>query len=71
MVFPGRCYSDALHLADLELLSDRQQQAFVNFATSCHVSEILSTLFRVPMVYHHCYNLRSGSQLYDAAPTGK
>ena len=61
IVFPDRCYSDALHLADLELHSDRRQQACVNFAMNCHVSGTLSSLFRVPMVYHHGCNLRSGS----------
>ena len=67
IVFPDRCYSDALHLADLELLSDRRRQACMNFATNCHVSGTLSSLFRVPMVYYHGYNLRSGSQSYHAS----
>ncbi|KAK2547401.1 hypothetical protein P5673_032623 [Acropora cervicornis] len=48
IVFPDRCYSDALHVADLELLSDRRQQACMNFATSCDVSGTLSSLFRIP-----------------------
>ena len=55
--------SKALHLADLELLSDRQQQACTNFAASCHVSGTLSSLFRIPMVYYYSYNLHSGSQI--------
>ena len=70
IVFPDRCYSDALHVADLELLSDRRQQACMNFATNCDVSGTLSSLFRIPKVYYHGSYLRSGSQLYHAA-TGK
>ena len=62
IVFPDRCYSDALYLADLELHSDRRQQACVNFAMNCHVSGTLSSLFQVPMIYHHGCNLRSGSR---------
>ena len=65
-VFPDRCYSDALHLADLELLSHRRQQAYMNFATNCHVSGTLSSLFQVSIVCYHGYNLRSGPQSYLA-----
>lgn len=71
IVFPDRCYSDALHIADLEPLSDRRQQACVNFASNCHVSGTLSSLFRVLMVYYHIYNLCSGSQSYHASSSGK
>ena len=67
IVFPDLCYSDALHLADLELLSDRRRQACMNFATNCHESGTLSSLFRVPMVNYHGCNLRSGSQSYHAS----
>ena len=61
IVFPDSCYSDALHVADLELLSDKRRQACMNFAMNCHVSGTLGGLFRVPMVYYHGCNLRSGS----------
>ena len=43
---------------------------FNNFVTTCHVSGTLRSLFRVPMVYYHGYNLRSGAQSYHAS-TGK
>jgi len=72
IVFTDRCYSDTLHLADLKLLSNRRQQACVNFATNCLASGTLNSLFRVPIVYYHGYNnyLPSGPQSYHAS-TGK
>ena len=48
IVFPDCCYSDALHLADLELHSDRRQQACVNFAMTviCQEHLVVSSGFR-------------------------